>query len=222
MDDVIDKLLDAALIHVAFDGWSPTAFRAAIQDAGIDEAVARGVCPRGAIDLAVAYHKRGDTEMTATLAATDLAAMRVRERVIFAIRTRLEAADKEAVRRGTVLFSLPQHAPEGGRLIWGTADAIWTALGDPSQDGNWYTKRAILSAVYSSVVLYWLGDDSEGQAATWDFLDRRIENVMQVEKVKAQLRENPLTKGLAAAGDHILGLIKAPVKRDDLPGSVGN
>ena len=66
------------------------------------------------------------------------------------------------VRRGTTLFALPHHAAEGAKLIWGTADAIWTALGDTSDDVNWYTKRATLSAVYGSVVLFWLGETEAG------------------------------------------------------------
>ena len=69
---------------------------------------------------------------------------------------------------------LPHMAPEGARLIWGTADRIWTALGDTSDDVNWYTKRATLSGVYAAVVLYWLGDDSTDGQATRAFIDRRI------------------------------------------------
>ena len=34
--------------------------------------------------------------------------------------------------------------------------------------------------VYGSTVLYWLEDKSEGQAESWKFLDRRIEDVMKV------------------------------------------
>jgi len=58
-----EQLLDAALMHVAFDGWSEATFKAAVSDTGMDPTVARAVCPRGAVDLAVAYHKRGDQQM---------------------------------------------------------------------------------------------------------------------------------------------------------------
>ena len=164
MPDITDRILDAALLHVPFDGWSDASFRAAVADADVDPVVAQGLFPRGAVDLAVAYHKRGDADMLRRIAGADLAEMRFRDRVVFAVRARIEAAeDREAVRRGTTLFALPPYAPDGARLIWGTADAIWTALGDTSRDFNWYTKRATLSAVYSSTVLYWLGDDLAGQ-----------------------------------------------------------
>ena len=104
-------------------------------------------------------------------------------------------------------------------MIWGTADAIWQALGDTSDDVNWYTKRATLSAVYGATVLYWLGDESEGHAATWEFLDRRIENVMQFEMFKAKVRDNPVLGKLLAGPMRVLGRVRAPGQGpDDLPG----
>jgi ubiquinone biosynthesis protein COQ9 len=126
------------------------------------------------------------------------------------------------VRRGSALFALPQHAAVGAKAIWGTADAIWMALGDRSDDINFYSKRAILSGVYASTVLYWLGDASPGQSATWEFLDRRIENVMQFEKIKAAATANPLVKAFMAGPGSVLARIRAPGVRvqDHLPGSV--
>jgi ubiquinone biosynthesis protein COQ9 len=217
-----EQLLDAILIHVAFDGWSEDAFRAAYADLGIDRETARAACPRGALDLAIAYHKRGDAMMLARLASEDLGALRFRDRIAAMVRFRLEAVDdKEAVRRGTTLFSLPHLAPEGARLIWGTCDAIWEALGDSSDDVNWYTKRATLAGVYSATVLYWLGDDSPGNAATWEFLDRRIDNVMQIEEVKAKVRNSPVLSKLMAGPTWLASHIKAPSRSapSDLPGS---
>lgn len=213
------RLLDAAVAHAVFDGWSETTFRAACEDAGIAPDLARAIFPRGPLDLAVAYHKAGDAKMVAALDAEDLAALRFRDRVALAVRLRLEGADRELVRRGASLFALPQNAATGASLVWGTADAIWRALGDTSEDINWYSKRATLSAVYSSVVLYWLGDDSDGQEATWDFLDRRIEDVMRFEKFKAQVRDNPVLGRVLAGPMKILERVRAPASvPDDLPG----
>ena len=183
-------------------------------------ALARAICPRGAVDLALEYHAAGDASMRARLAGADLSALRYRDRIAAGVRYRLEAADRELVRRGSALFALPQHAPDGIRAVWGTADAIWDALGDTSDDINYYSKRAILSVVYASTLLFWLGDTSPGQTATWAFLDRRIENVMGFEKVKAQVKANPLLKGLLAGPNWLLAKVKAPANGapPDLPG----
>jgi ubiquinone biosynthesis protein COQ9 len=216
-DPMLIALLDAAEVHVPFDGWSQTTFDAAVAEVGMNPAHAKTLCPRGVADLAVAYHLRGDARMVAALDADDLDEMRFRDRVAHAIRVRLADADKEIVRRGSALFALPHMAADGAKLIWGTADAVWTALGDTSNDVNWYTKRATLSAVYGSVVLFWLGDDGTGLD---DFIDRRIDNVMQFEKVKAQVNENPLLKPLTGPLARMASMIKAPARIPDvdLPG----
>lgn len=84
---------------------------------------------------------------------------------------------------------------------------IWSGLGDSSRDVNWYSKRATLSAVYAASVLYWLGDHSEGRRDTRDFIDRRIDGVMQFEKFKASARKVP---GVSMLTDLALGWIHAP------------
>ena len=209
--DLITRLLDAAKIHVPFDGWSEATLKAAASDADIDPGLVAAICPRGAVDLALAYHEAGDQAMLARLEAADLGNMRFRDRIAFAVRARLEAVeDKELVRRGMTLFSLPVYAADGARAIWQTCDRIWLALGDSSDDVNWYTKRATLSGVYGATVLYWLGDDSEDSARTWEFLDRRIEDVMQIEKFKAKARDNRLLSGLMAGPLGFLTRIRAP------------
>ncbi|WP_298858445.1 COQ9 family protein [uncultured Sulfitobacter sp.] len=216
-----EQLLEAALMHVPFDGWSQATFDAATLDSGVERTVAESVCPRGAVDLAIAYHQQGDAEMVARMSEADLGAMKYSECVAAAVRFRLEAVeDKEIVRRGTALFALPMYAGDGAKAIWGTADAIWNTLGDTSEDVNWYTKRATLSGVYSATVLFWLGDSSEGHADTWAFLDRRIENVMQIEKLKAQVNDSPVLSKLMAGPKWLLSHVKAPQRMPQagLPG----
>ena len=212
-----DRLLQSAVMHVPFDGWSQATFDAAIADSGVDRTVAQSVCPRGAVDLALYFHAKGDAAMLARLAEADLADMKFRDRVAAAVRFRLEVVeDKETVRRGTALFALPVYAADGAKAIWGTADAIWSALGDTSEDVNWYTKRATLCGVYSATVLYWLGDTSEDHADTWAFLDRRIDDVMQIEKLKAQVNSSPVLSRLMAGPNWLLSHVKAPQR---LPGA---
>lgn len=217
----IEELLDAALNHVAFDGWSQASLAAAARDLGIKDSDVRSLAPRGAVDLAVAYHRRGDAAMLDRLNHSDLDKMRFRDKVAAALRFRVEAMDDpEAVRKATALFALPNHVAEGGRLVWETADHIWTALGDTSDDLNWYTKRATLSAVWAATVLYWLGDDSPDKADTIAFIDRRLDDVMRIEKVKGQFRQNPVTKPFMALQDNVFRKVRMPdtSRFRDLPG----
>jgi ubiquinone biosynthesis protein COQ9 len=215
------RLVAAALPHVVFDGWSAASFNAALADSGVDDALARLACPRGALDLALAYHRQGDRAMLERTGRENLSSLRYSEKVAALVRFRLEAsADIEVVRRGVTFFAMPAHAAEGAAALWRTCDLIWKSLGDTSDDLNWYSKRAILSAVYSSTLLFWLGDSSEGHRDTWAFLDRRIANVMLFEKAKGAMRDNPLIKGFMRGPGKILERIHAPSRspNPDLPG----
>ena len=91
-EDAKERLLDAALVHVPFDGWSETCFRAAIADTGLDETLARAVCPRGAVDLALAFHRRGDAAMLERLNSEDLSDMKFRDRIAAAVNCLLHEA----------------------------------------------------------------------------------------------------------------------------------
>ncbi|MBZ4021215.1 ubiquinone biosynthesis protein [Rhodobacter sp. TJ_12] len=189
-------LLDAIEPHVPFDGWSEPAFKAAIADLEIDPALARLACPRGAVDLAVEYHRAADRQLAEALAAADFEGMRFRDKVAAAVRMRFDLVDRDLVSRGASIFALPQNAATGAKLVWDTADLIWRALGDTSEDYNWYTKRLTLSGVISSTTLFWIGDDSEDHAESWAFLDHRIENVLAFDKVKSGLMKVPGLKGV--------------------------
>jgi ubiquinone biosynthesis protein COQ9 len=137
-----------------------------------------------------AFAARADAAMLAGLEQLDLAAMRYRERVRAAVQLRLEAQapHKEAARAMSRALARPDRAPEAARLVWRTADTIWRALGDTSTDENFYSKRAILSGVLASTYAHWFSDTSENHDGTWAFLEARIENVMQFEKLKARLK----------------------------------
>lgn len=216
------QLLDAILPHVAFDGWSKTSLQAAATSLDLGMDAVNLVCPRGAVDLALAYHERGDLLMVERINATDFTDFKFRDKVARALSIRLEVVeDKEAVRRAATLFALPHHAADSARAVWQTADRVWYALEDRSEDYNWYTKRATLSGVWASVVLYWLGDDSLDMANTRAFIDRRIGDVMQFEKVKARLRNAPIAGPVARILESALSGIKPPIRATptDYPGS---
>ncbi|GMG82212.1 COQ9 family protein [Paralimibaculum aggregatum] len=206
------RLIEAALPHVPFDGWSEASLKLAIAETGIEPEMARLAFPRGGVDMAVGFHDMMDARLAAELSGEDFGRLKIRERIAHAVRRRIElvAEHREAVRRGATLLALPIHAADGARAIWRTADIIWNACGDTATDYNWYTKRGILASIYSATVLFWLGDESQGAADTWAFLDRRIEGVMRFEKTKAAIEANPVARAALWGPMTLLSLVRAP------------
>jgi ubiquinone biosynthesis protein COQ9 len=176
------RLLDATLNHVPFDGWTLTALQRAAADLDLDAATAVNAFPGGAAELIAFHSEEADRRMLDELQPLDLPAMRVRDRIAAAVRLRLEqnAEHREAIRRALAFLALPQNGPLGLKCLYRTVDAMWYAAGDTSTDYNFYTKRLLLSGVYSSTLLFWLNDESEGSAETWAFLSRRIDEVLKI------------------------------------------
>ncbi|KRW97322.1 COQ9 family protein [Paracoccus sp. PXZ] len=214
MTDDRERLIEAALSHVIFEGMGEKAIAEGARDIGMNPALARVHLPRGGADLAAAYHRRGDQALRDWLAAHPPEG-RFRDRVSAAVMQRLSFSSRELARAGATVLALPQNAALGARLIWETADAIWDGLGDRSEDVNWYSKRATLSAVYGATVLYWLGDDSPEAEETRRFLDRRIEGVMRFESLKERVGALP---GVSAVTGLATGWIRRPENRN-LPGA---
>jgi len=186
-----EAVLAAALPHAAFDGFTDGLLQKAGVEAGVTKAELARLFENGAIGLIEFYSVHTDAEMEKNLAAMDLKAMKIRERIAAAVKARLAILKphKEAARRAAAMLSLPMHAALGAKLMYRTVDAMWRAAGDTSTDFNFYTKRGILAGVYGSTAMRWFNDTSEGEKTTDEFLAARIENVMQFEKFKAKAKD---------------------------------
>jgi ubiquinone biosynthesis protein COQ9 len=176
--------------NAVFDGWTKKAIDTAAEQLGIDPVQARLAMPKGQAALIDLYNQEVDRTLEAYFTPKRMQGMKIREKIRALIWHRLETMGpaREAVRRALAILATPQNVPLALRISWRTADLMWRLAGDTSTDFNHYTKRVSLGAVYGSTLLAWLDDESEGWADTAAFLDRRIDNVMQFEKFKAEWR----------------------------------
>ncbi|WP_205479914.1 COQ9 family protein [Sphingomonas arenae] len=209
LEQIRQRLALAVGENAVFDGWTPAAVDAAADAMGIDRAQARLAMPKEAARLIDVYIAGVDRAMAAEFPAERLAAMKIRARIrdMLWARFRIMEPAKEAVRRALATLAMPQNVALGTRLGWRTADVIWRLAGDTATDYNHYTKRLTLSGVYGSTLLAWMGDESEGSAATAAFLDRRIDNVMAFEKWKAGWRAGSINRPSLA---RFLGRLRYP------------
>ena len=114
---------------------------------------------------------------------------------------------KAAAKRAAATLALPSNAALATRLLYSTVDAVWRGIEDQSTDFNFYSKRALLAGVYGSTLLHWFADGSDESADTWAFLDRRIADVMQIEKAKARVRS---VTGRLPSPIALLGALRYP------------
>ena len=200
-------IVEAALKHVVFDGFSDKVLIGAAKEGGADREVIARLFPEGPLSLVEAFSATADAEMEKKLAAMNMSSMKIRSRIAAAVVARIDAVrpHKEAARRAAAFLTLPPHAALGAKLVYRTVDSMWRAAGDTSTDFNFYTKRGILAGVYSATMMRWFTDTSADESATTQFLADRIENVMQFEKFKAQVKQGldrlpPFSEILGAFG----------------------
>jgi ubiquinone biosynthesis protein COQ9 len=176
--------------NAVFDGWSRQAVDSAAQQLGIDPLQARLAMPKSQVGMIDVYIQEVDRGLDAYFTPERLSSLKIRERIRALIWRRLEIMGpaREAIRRALAILAMPQNVPLALRISWRTADVMWRIAGDTSTDFNHYTKRMTLAGVYGSTLLVWLNDESEGWSETAGFLDRRIDDVMKIEKFKADWR----------------------------------
>jgi ubiquinone biosynthesis protein COQ9 len=184
-----DRILEAALQHIPFDGWNRRALLAGAADAGIDAATAKRLFPRGGDDLLAHLDVWADRRLVKAVDQRVIDRLRIRERIARLVRMRLEilSPHREAMRRAIAARLLPSNAVKAGPALWRSIDLIWALAGDRADDASYYTKRGLLLAVWTSTFFYWLEDQSPGLEESWAFLDRRIDNVMQIGKLRGQV-----------------------------------
>jgi ubiquinone biosynthesis protein COQ9 len=183
-DPVRDKVLVQALTDIPETGFSDATLAAAAMRTNVTKRELNDAFPQGAASLVEAFSYWADAEMMERMG--DGPSEHLSARVKHAVRTRIEVLmpHREAARQAAGFLAAPQHASLGAKLLMRSVNAMWRAAGDQSTDFSYYSKRAVLSGVYASTFAYWFTDSSEGNAATWAFLDHRMNDVKRFEKFR--------------------------------------
>jgi ubiquinone biosynthesis protein COQ9 len=183
-----DRLIEAMLPDVAFDGWSHGALRIAARQLDMPAEEALALFSRGAPDLVAGFSAWADRRMLDWYEAAppEEGGTTTRIRRALGLRFEVVAPWREAVRRALSVVALPPHALLGLRLLYDTVDGIWYAAGDASTDFSFYTKRATLAGIYTATLMYWLEDRSEGFVDTRAFIDRRLADIARLGAARAR------------------------------------
>lgn len=185
-DAAREAILKACLAHAPFEGWTNLTLRKAVAETDLPAGSEGLYFPGGPKDVIRFWSEQCDQKVVAHLDALDLSAMKIRDKVTAGVLARLEATSshEHAAKRALSRLALPDALGQASAQLWASADTIWCAIGDTSTDGNYYSKRAILSGVIGTSLLSWVGDNTPDKSEARAFLDDRIANVMSFEKAK--------------------------------------
>lgn len=181
--NIKSKFIKLAVQEAMFSGFSPGLLTVVESKMELAPGYSAILFENGIKDLVLEYEELQNS-LLAKPAPLD---MRVRDKVALGVKTRLEGDSKSnKIILGKLLkfYAHPLNIGLGLKHTWHSVDAIWRFAGDESTDYNYYTKRSLLFAVYSSTLIYYLSDESKNHQNTWEFLDKRIASVLKIGNLK--------------------------------------
>ena len=101
-------------------------------------------------------------------------------------RLKASANYKSIIKTSLVFMVQPRNAYDAFNQLMKTSNRIWEIAGDTSSGGTFYSKRLILSGVYSSTLVHWLAIENRSIGESVGFLDRRLEDVKNFGKFSKQ------------------------------------
>ena len=182
-----DRLIEAILPNVAFDGWSAAALRAAARQLAMPADEARALFPRGAPDLVAGFSRWADRRMLDWYEAAPPEAGGTAARIKRALELRFEvvAPWREAVRRALSVLAMPPHAALGaaaglrdGRRHLVCGGRYWRPISASIQSAR------LWPASMAPPLFYWLEDRSDDLAETAAFIDRRLADVARLGEAR--------------------------------------
>jgi len=189
-----EKLVLGMLLNIPFDGLQWEALYRAAEDLKIyknpltneNKIELKNFFENDLVNTIKAFNDYLDDKMEDSFSKTKKNKQRTPEKIKSLILNRISASldFKDGIVSSLGFMSLPQNSKPSLKMLYNTCDRIWRVSGDQSTDFSFYTKRLILSGVYSSTLMYWIQDDTGDLKNTEDFLNRRLEDVSKIGKAK--------------------------------------
>ncbi|XAR67213.1 hypothetical protein NMG60_11013691 [Bertholletia excelsa] len=184
------RVLSASLRHVPRLGWTEAAMIAGARDAGLSPSVV-GAFPRKEAALIEFFMDECLQRLIDRIdLEEDLRDLIPSDRISKLVRIRLEmqapyiAKWPQALSIQAQLQNIPTSFKQRAMLV----DEVWHAVGDDATDLDWYAKRTVLGAIYSTTEVYMLTDNSPDFCDTWTFLEGRVRDAFDLRKTIQEAR----------------------------------
>ncbi|CAG8773642.1 18117_t:CDS:2, partial [Dentiscutata erythropus] len=181
------EILRASLPFVPRYGWSVESLSHGANSLGYPS-VSHGLFPRGGIELIEWFLEDSRRKMVNEL-IDKMDGLKIHQKIRLACVTRLNYTKPYAKKwsEALAMMAQPNNAQISVEHLAKLVDDMWYLAGDKSADMNWYTKRGSLAVIYSSTELYMTQDTSPDYAGTFQFLDRRLQDIATFGRVVGEV-----------------------------------
>lgn len=182
------QIMEQFIKNCPFERWSENNLKISAVNCGFESGYSLILFPEGIKDFTQYFINSMNEDLLIEFNKSN-EFIKTNDKITYLIELKLQkyAKIKEAIRNLLQFYVLPHNILLGQKHLWQTCDQIWYLAGDKSIDFNHYSKRLILAKIYSSTLLYWLSDESEGYKSTKLFLREQINNTKKIGKFKSSI-----------------------------------
>jgi ubiquinone biosynthesis protein COQ9 len=182
------EVLKFAKIFVSEKGLTKNCLENISKRYGIDINETELLFPEGNIDLIQFTLEQLNKELEEYCRKIDLIRLPVHKRIKKILLSKISLMNKNKLFYRSIFFNLlvPKKNLSLSSQLYNSVDQIWFIAGDSSTDFNFYTKRLILSAIYSRIMLYFFNNNNQDELE--DILDDSLQRVSKIPKIKSKLK----------------------------------
>jgi ubiquinone biosynthesis protein COQ9 len=144
--------------------------------------------PEGNIDLIKFTFEQLNKELEEYCKKIDLIRLPVHKRIKKVLLSKISLMNKNKLFYRSIFLNLliPKKNFSLSNQLYNSVDQIWFIAGDSSTDFNFYTKRLILSGIYSRVMLFFFNNNNQEELE--NILDESLKRVSKIPEIKSKLK----------------------------------
>ena len=144
--------------------------------------------PEGNIDLIKFTLEQLNKELEEYCKKIDLIRLPVHKRIKKVLLSKISLMNKNKLFYRSIFLNLliPKKNFSLSNQLYNSVDQIWFIAGDSSTDFNFYTKRLILSGIYSRVILFFFNNNNQEELE--NILDESLNRVSKIPEIKSKLK----------------------------------
>ena len=181
-------LLKLAKIFISKKGLTKNSLENISKIYGLDKNETELLFPEGNIDFIKFTLEQLNKELEEYCRKIDLIRLPVHKRIKKVLLSKISLMNKNKLFYRSIFFNLliPKKKFSLSSQLYNSVDQIWFIAGDSSTDFNFYTKRLILSVIYSRIMLFFFNNNNQQELE--DILDESLQRVSKIPEIKSKLK----------------------------------
>ena len=182
------EFLNYAKTHIANNGLKQNTFKDISNKYKLDLNETELLFPEGNVDLIKFALEKLNSDLEEYCKKIDLIRLPTHKRIKKVLLSKIFLMNRDKSFYKTIFLNLliPKKYLSLPKQLYNSVDQIWFIAGDSSVDFNFYTKRLILSGIYSRIMLFFFNNDDQDSLER--ILDEDLKRVSKIPEIKSKLK----------------------------------